>query len=244
MAEQTANSLNGNVDVNVDAQELGKFAALAHKWWDKNSEFKPLHDINPLRLDYIDGIAGLNGKSVLDVGCGGGILSESMHALGAAVTGIDLGEKALGVARLHQMESGSGVDYRCIAVEALAAQQPASFDVVTCMEMLEHVPDPASVVKACADLVKKGGHVFFSTLNRNPKSYLFAVIGAEYLLNLLPRGTHDYEKFIKPSELAGWCRAAGLEIETPIGMSYNPISKRYWLGRDVSVNYILRAIKS
>jgi 2-polyprenyl-6-hydroxyphenyl methylase/3-demethylubiquinone-9 3-methyltransferase len=239
MAEQAASTLKQNVDV----QELGKFAALAHKWWDKNSEFKPLHDINPLRLDYIDGIAALSGKTVLDVGCGGGILSESMHERGAQVTGIDLGEKALGVARLHQLESGAGVDYRCIAVEQLAKEQPASFDVVTCMEMLEHVPDPASVVSACASLVKSGGHVFFSTLNRNPKSYLFAVIGAEYLLNLLPRGTHDYEKFIKPSELAAWCRGAGLQVQTPIGMSYNPLTKYYWLSRDVSVNYLLHTIK-
>ena len=239
MAEQTASTLSGN----VDAQELGKFAALAHKWWDKNSEFKPLHDINPLRLDYIDNIASLNGKAVLDVGCGGGILSESMSERGAKVTGIDLGEKALGVARLHQLESGAGVDYRCIAVEQLASEQPASFDVVSCMEMLEHVPDPASVVAACASLVKPNGHVFFSTLNRNPKAYLFAVIGAEYLLNLLPKGTHDYAKFIKPSELASWGRAAGLTIQTPIGMSYNPITKRYWLSNDVSVNYILHTTK-
>jgi 2-polyprenyl-6-hydroxyphenyl methylase/3-demethylubiquinone-9 3-methyltransferase len=239
MAEQVANNMN----VNVDAQELSKFAALAHKWWDRNSEFKPLHDINSLRLDYIDDIAALNGKTVLDVGCGGGILSESMAQRGAQVTGIDLGEKALGVARLHQLESAAAVDYRFISVEALAAERPGSFDVVTCMEMLEHVPDPASVVQACASLVKPGGQIFFSTLNRNPKSYLFAVIGAEYLLNLLPRGTHDYEKFIKPSELAGWCRAAGLEVQTPIGMSYNPLTKRYWLGRDVSVNYILHTDK-
>ncbi len=239
MAEQTASTLKEN----VDAQELGKFAALAHKWWDKNSEFKPLHDINPLRLDYIDGIAVLNGKAVLDVGCGGGILSESMHERGAKVTGIDLGEKALGVAKLHQLESGAGVDYRCISVEQLANEQPASFDVVTCMEMLEHVPDPASVISACAKLVKPGGHVFFSTLNRNPKSYLFAVIGAEYLLNLLPRGTHDYEKFIKPSELASWARSSGLEVQTPVGMSYNPLTKRYWLSHDVSVNYLLHTIK-
>jgi 2-polyprenyl-6-hydroxyphenyl methylase/3-demethylubiquinone-9 3-methyltransferase len=240
MAEQAASTLN---DKNVDEQELGKFAALAHKWWDKNSEFKPLHDINPLRLDYIDGIAALKGKAVLDVGCGGGILSESMHQRGAKVTGIDLGEKALGVARLHQLESGAGVDYRYISVEQLAQEQPAGFDVVTCMEMLEHVPDPASVINACATLVKPGGHVFFSTLNRNPKSYLFAVIGAEYLLNLLPRGTHDYEKFIKPSELASWARASGLEVQTPMGMSYNPLTKRYWLSRDVSVNYLLHTIK-
>jgi len=239
MAEQAAST----IEKNVDAHELGKFAALAHKWWDKNSEFKPLHDINPLRLDYIDGIAALNGKLVLDVGCGGGILSESMHERGATVTGIDLGEKALGVAKLHQLESGAGVDYRCISVEQLAQEQPAGFDVVTCMEMLEHVPDPASVINACSRLVKPGGHVFFSTLNRNPKSYLFAVIGAEYLLNLLPRGTHDYEKFIKPSELAAWARASGLEVQTPIGMSYNPLTKRYWLSQDVSVNYLLHTIK-
>ncbi|HEY8084979.1 MAG TPA: bifunctional 2-polyprenyl-6-hydroxyphenol methylase/3-demethylubiquinol 3-O-methyltransferase UbiG [Methylophilaceae bacterium] len=239
MAKQAASTLKENVDVN----ELEKFAALAHKWWDKNSEFKPLHDINPLRLDYIEGIAGLSGKTVLDVGCGGGILSESMHERGAKVTGIDLGEKALGVARLHQLESGAGVDYRCVSVEQLAQEQPASFDVVTCMEMLEHVPDPASVIKACATLVKPGGHVFFSTLNRNPKSYLFAVIGAEYLLNLLPRGTHDYEKFIKPSELASWARAAGLDVQAPMGMSYNPLTKHYWLSRDVSVNYLLHTIK-
>ena len=239
MAEQAASTLSGN----VDAQELGKFAALAHKWWDKNSEFKPLHDINPLRLDYIDGIAALNGKVVLDVGCGGGILSESMHQRGAKVTGIDLGEKALGVARLHQLESGATVDYRCISVEQLAKEQPAGFDVVTCMEMLEHVPDPASVVSACASLVKPGGHLFFSTLNRNPKSYLFAVIGAEYLLNLLPRGTHDYEKFIKPSELAAWARSSGLEVQAPVGMSYNPLTKRYWLSHDVTVNYLLHTIK-
>ncbi len=236
MAEQTA-------ALNVDPQELSKFATLAHKWWDKNSEFKPLHDINPLRLDYIDRIVGLHGKTVLDVGCGGGILSESMAEKGAQVTGIDLGEKALGVAKLHQLESGAGVEYRCIAVEALAAQQPASFDVVTCMEMLEHVPDPASVVSACASLVKPGGHVFFSTLNRNPKSYLFAVIGAEYVLNMLPRGTHDYTKFIKPSELASWCRVADLAVNEFIGMSYNPLTKHYWLGRDVSVNYIAHTVK-
>jgi 2-polyprenyl-6-hydroxyphenyl methylase/3-demethylubiquinone-9 3-methyltransferase len=241
MAEQ-AESLN--LKLNVDQQELSKFASLAHKWWDKTSEFKPLHDINPLRLDYIERIAGLNGKTVLDVGCGGGILTESMAEKGAKVTGIDLGEKALGVAKLHQLESGAAVEYRCIAVEELAAQQPASFDVVTCMEMLEHVPDPASVVRACSALVKPGGQVFFSTLNRNPKSYLFAVIGAEYILNMLPRGTHDYAKFIKPSELASWCRSADLAVNEFIGMSYNPLTKHYWLGSDVSVNYIAHTVKS
>lgn len=239
MAEQAAMNTK-----NVDQQELGKFAALAHKWWDTSSEFKPLHDINPLRLDYIDQHAGLTGKTVLDVGCGGGILSESMARRGARVTGIDLGEKALGVARLHQLESGVDVDYRCIAAEALAAEQAGAYDVVTCMEMLEHVPDPASVVAACAALVKPGGQVFFSTLNRNPKSYLFAVIGAEYLLNLLPKGTHEYEKFIKPSELSRWCRNASLQVNEVTGMNYSPFSKRYWLSQDVSVNYMVRATKS
>lgn len=239
MAETTVNNT-----LNVDPKELDKFAALAHRWWDAGSEFKPLHDINPLRLDYIDRLAGLTGKKVLDVGCGGGILSESMASRGAHVTGIDLGEKALKVAQLHRLESGADVDYRLISVEALAAECPASFDVVTCMEMLEHVPDPAAVVAACAALVKPGGHVFLSTLNRNPKSYLFAVIGAEYVLNLLPRGTHEYEKFIKPSELTSWCRLAGLEFSGITGMSYNPLTRRYWLGSDVSVNYIVHARKS
>jgi 2-polyprenyl-6-hydroxyphenyl methylase/3-demethylubiquinone-9 3-methyltransferase len=224
---------------NVDQQELDKFAQLAHRWWDPNSEFKPLHEINPLRLDYVDGIAGLSGKTVLDVGCGGGILAEGMAARGAEVTGIDLGEKALKVAKLHLLESGLKVDYRLIAVEDLAREQPDRYDVVTCMEMLEHVPEPESAVRACAELVKPGGWVFFSTLNRNPKSYLFAVIGAEYLLNLLPRGTHDYAKFIKPSELARFCRGAGLSVERIIGMTYNPFTKSYALKNDTSVNYIM-----
>ena len=239
MAEAASNNT-----LNVDHQELEKFAALAHRWWDAGSEFKPLHDINPLRLEYIDSVAGLKGRQILDVGCGGGILSESMAVRGAYVTGIDLGEKALKVAQLHQLESCIDVEYRLISVEALAAECPESFDVVTCMEMLEHVPDPAAVVAACSKLVKPGGHVFLSTLNRNPKSYLFAVIGAEYALNLLPRGTHEYEKFIKPSELASWCRQAGLEFSGITGMSYNPLTKRYWLGDDVSVNYIVHARKS
>ncbi|MFL9610104.1 bifunctional 2-polyprenyl-6-hydroxyphenol methylase/3-demethylubiquinol 3-O-methyltransferase UbiG [Methylobacillus sp. Pita2] len=229
--------------VNVDQAELQKFAELAHKWWDKNSEFKPLHEINPLRLNYIDEHAGLAGKRVLDVGCGGGILSESMSERGADVTGIDLGEKALKVAKLHQYESGAKVDYRLISVEDLAQEAPESFDVVTCMEMLEHVPDPAAVVLACARLVKPGGKVFFSTINRNPKAYLFAVLGAEYVLNLLPRGTHEYEKFIKPSELAGWARAAGLDVIGSKGMGYNPLTKHYKLNDDVSVNYILQTVK-
>ncbi|MEZ0232828.1 MAG: bifunctional 2-polyprenyl-6-hydroxyphenol methylase/3-demethylubiquinol 3-O-methyltransferase UbiG [Methylophilaceae bacterium] len=229
--------------VNVDQAELQKFATLAHRWWDPNSEFKPLHEINPLRLNYIDAAVGLNGKRVLDVGCGGGILSESMSKKGADVTGIDLGEKALKVAELHRLESGAQVDYQLISVEELAKQAPASFDVVTCMEMLEHVPDPAAVVQACADLVKPGGSVFFSTINRNPKAYLFAVIGAEYVLNILPRGTHDYAKFIKPSELSSWARQADLSVSHLKGMSYNPLTKHYWLGDDVSVNYLIQTSK-
>jgi len=225
--------------LNADELELQKFGDLAHKWWDKNSEFKPLHAINPLRLNWIDGLIALKGKRVLDVGCGGGILSESMYFKGAEVVGIDLGEKALNVAKLHQLESGAKVDYQYVAVEALATQQPASFDVVTCMEMLEHVPDPAAIITACARLVKPGGSVFFSTINRNPKAYLFAVLGAEYVLNLLPKGTHDYAKFIKPSELAGWARLANLDMLSMRGMSYNPITQHYSLGDDVSVNYMI-----
>jgi 2-polyprenyl-6-hydroxyphenyl methylase/3-demethylubiquinone-9 3-methyltransferase len=229
--------------INVDASELNKFSELAHKWWDKTSEFKPLHDINPLRLNYINEAISLADKIVLDVGCGGGILSESMAQKGAKVTGIDLGEKALKVAQLHSLESGVEVNYQLIAVEELAQKQPVSFDVVTCLEMLEHVPDPASVVAACATLVKPGGHVFFSTINRNPKSYLFAVVGAEYVLNMLPHGTHDYEKFIKPSELASWARPAGLSLNHQIGMRYNPITQHYWLDGDVSVNYMMHMMK-
>ena len=224
---------------NADPIELEKFSQLAHKWWDPHSEFKPLHDINPLRLGYIDRLAGLAGKTVLDVGCGGGILSESMAGLNANVSGIDLSDKALQVAKLHLLESGKQVDYRKASVEELAAEHPGHYDVTTCMEMLEHVPDPSSVIAACAKLVKPGGWVFFSTINRNPKSYLFAVIGAEYVLNLLPRGTHDYDKFIKPSELAQFCRDAGLNIENITGMSYNPFSQEYSLGRDTDVNYMI-----
>ncbi len=224
---------------NADPIELEKFSQLAHKWWDPNSEFKPLHDINPLRLGYIDRIAGLAGKTVLDVGCGGGILAESMAEMGARVTGIDLADKSLQVAKLHLLESGRKVEYRKVSVEELAAERPAHYDVVSCMEMLEHVPDPAAVVAACAKLAKPGGHVFFSTLNRNPKSYLFAILGAEYVLNLLPRGTHDFAKFIKPSELAQWCRDAGLNVSDITGMSYNPLDKRYSLERDTSVNYLV-----
>jgi 2-polyprenyl-6-hydroxyphenyl methylase/3-demethylubiquinone-9 3-methyltransferase len=228
---------------NVDPAELDKFSELAHRWWDPQSEFRPLHEINPLRLDHINRTAALAGKNVLDVGCGGGILAEAMAARGAAVTGIDLAEKPLKVAQLHLLESGQKVDYRNIAVEELAVEAPASFDVVTCMEMLEHVPDPAAVVHACATLLKPGGHAFFATLNRNPKSYLFAIIGAEYVLNMLPRGTHDYERFIKPSELSATSRRAGLEIVDLIGMTYNPFTKVYALGEDTDVNYILSTRK-
>ena len=226
--------------INADPAELEKFSQLAHRWWDPNSEFKPLHEINPLRLDYIaELVGGLEGKTVLDVGCGGGILSESMACKGARVTGVDLGDKALKVAKLHLLESGLQVDYRKISVESLAKEQPHHYDVVTCMEMLEHVPDPMSVISSCAQLVKPGGWVFFSTINRNPKAYLFAIIGAEYLLNLLPRGTHEYAKFIKPSELARMARNAGLTDEKLIGMTYNPITKVYALGNDTDVNYIM-----
>jgi 2-polyprenyl-6-hydroxyphenyl methylase/3-demethylubiquinone-9 3-methyltransferase len=228
---------------NADPLELEKFSELAHRWWDPNGEFKPLHEINPLRLDYIDGIVKLEHKQILDIGCGGGILAESMAARGAIVSGIDLAEKPLKVAELHLIESGQHVSYRRISAEDLAAERPASFDAVTCMEMLEHVPDPAAIVAACAALVKPGGHVFFSTINRNPKAYLFAVIGAEYLLRLLPRGTHDYARFIKPSELAAMCRRARLDIGGVIGMTYNPLTRRYALEPDASVNYILHASK-
>jgi 2-polyprenyl-6-hydroxyphenyl methylase/3-demethylubiquinone-9 3-methyltransferase len=230
--------------MNVDQQEIAKFEELAHRWWDPESEFKPLHQINPLRLDYIDRRAQLHGKQVLDVGCGGGILSESMAQRGAQVTGIDMGEAPLAVARLHQMESGVEVEYQRITAEALAEAKPESFDVVTCLEMLEHVPDPASVIDACARLVKPGGQVFFSTINRNPKSYLFAIIGAEYVLNLLPKGTHDFSKFIKPSELESWSRTAGLQNMELTGMSYNPLTRTYSLGPDVAVNYLLHCQKT
>ncbi len=230
---------------NVDAQELAKFSELAHRWWDPDSEFRPLHQINPLRLDWIDQLAQLRGKTVLDVGCGGGILAESMAVRAAAVTGIDLAAKPLGVARLHALESGvSNLEYREIAAEALAAEQPESFDVVTCMEMLEHVPDPASSVQACAQLLRPGGWAFFSTLNRNPKSFLFAIVGAEYVLQLLPKGTHEYARFIRPSELARWCRQAGLTVSASRGMEYNPLTRRYSLSGDTSVNYLFACRKA
>ena len=225
--------------INADPAELAKFSALAHRWWDPTSEFKPLHDINPLRLNYIaERCGGLQGREVLDVGCGGGILAEAMAQAGAKVMGVDLSEKALGVAKLHQLESGVGVEYRLVAAEALAAEHPARFDLVTCMELLEHVPDPASTIAACATLAKPRGLVVFSTINRNAKAYLFAVIGGEYLLRLLPRGTHDYAKFLKPAEVARFARRAGLEHDAIIGMSYDPLRKAYRLGADTAVNYI------
>ncbi|WP_427999987.1 bifunctional 2-polyprenyl-6-hydroxyphenol methylase/3-demethylubiquinol 3-O-methyltransferase UbiG [Acidovorax sp.] len=234
MSEETT-----TIPLNADPAELAKFSALAHRWWDPESEFRPLHQINPLRLDWIHALCGLGGKRVLDVGCGGGILADSMARKGADVTGIDLASKALRVAQLHALEAGTkGVQYREISVEALAAEQPASFDVVTCMEMLEHVPDPASVVKACSELVKPGGWVFFSTIHRNAKAFMLAIVGAEYVLNMLPRGTHEYAKMIRPSELASHCRAAGLDVQQTRGLEYNPITKRYWLSADTSVNYM------
>ena len=230
---------------NVDQSEINKFEELASRWWDPHSEFKPLHEINPLRLAYIDEHAGgLSGKKVLDVGCGGGILAESMAEKGAEVTGIDMGEANLEVARLHLLESGVEVDYRQVPVEKLAEEMPAAFDVVTCMEMLEHVPDPGSVIRACATLVKPGGKVFFSTINRNPKSYLFAIVGAEYVLQLLPKGTHDYARFIRPSELNRWVREAGLETRDITGMTYNPFTQVYRLDPDdVDVNYLVATDK-
>jgi 2-polyprenyl-6-hydroxyphenyl methylase/3-demethylubiquinone-9 3-methyltransferase len=229
--------------MNADPQELAKFSELAHRWWDPTSEFKPLHQINPLRLGWIDDTAGLKGKAVLDVGCGGGILAEAMAALGARVKGIDLSGKALKVAQLHLFESRVDVTYEEISAEDLAQREAGQYDTLTCMEMLEHVPDPASTVGACARLVKPGGHVFFSTINRNPKSYLFAVIGAEYILRLLPRGTHDYAKFLKPSELARYCRSAGLTPRSVIGMSYNPLTKVYSLNHDTGVNFLMHCVR-
>ncbi len=223
---------------NVDQAEISKFEQLASRWWDPQSEFKPLHEINPLRLDYIDQRAEIQGKKVLDVGCGGGILAESMALRGAEVTGIDMGEAPLEVAKLHMLESGTELEYRQITAEALAAEMPEQFDVVTCMEMLEHVPNPGSVIAACAALVKPGGQLFFSTINRNPKAYLFAIVGAEYLLRMLPKGTHEFSKFIRPSELEGWTRHAGLELNELTGMVYNPFSQQYSLGRDLDVNYL------
>ena len=231
--------------VNADPQELAKFSELAHRWWDAESEFRPLHQINPLRLDWIDAQAAIAGKRVVDVGCGGGILAESMAKRGANVLGIDLADKPLKVAQLHAMEGGvANLQYRSVAAEALAAEQPGQFDVVTCMEMLEHVPEPASVIQACADMVKPGGWVFFSTLNRNVKSYLFAIVGAEYVLKLLPRGTHEYARFIQPAELTQWARNANLGPVGMKGLEYNPLTQRYWLSGDTSVNYMVACRKA
>ncbi|WP_291218591.1 bifunctional 2-polyprenyl-6-hydroxyphenol methylase/3-demethylubiquinol 3-O-methyltransferase UbiG [Hydrogenophaga sp.] len=234
-----------NQHLNADPAELAKFSDLAHRWWDPESEFRPLHQINPLRLTWIDALAQIKGKRVLDVGCGGGILSDALARKGALVTGIDLSAKALRVAQLHALEAGTtNVDYLEISAEAMAQQEPEAFDVVTCMEMLEHVPDPSSVVRACAALVKPGGWVFFSTLNRNPKAFLFAILGAEYVLQLLPKGTHEYAKFIKPSELARYSREVGLELTGTRGMEYNPLTRRYWLSGDTSVNYLFATRKA
>lgn len=228
--------------LNIDSAEVSKFEELASRWWDPNSEFKPLHDINPLRLKYIDDRAHITGKKILDVGCGGGILAESMARRGAIVTGIDAGKAPLTVAKLHALESGVKLDYEQITAEEMAEQHPGEYDVVTCMEMLEHVPDPASVIAACAQLVKPDGHVFFSTINRTPKGYLFAIVGAEYVLNMLPKGTHDYNKFIRPSEMDSWIRHAELETQDISGMSYNPISRHYSLGKDIDVNYLMHTV--
>ena len=228
---------------NVDPAEIAKFEELAHRWWDRESEFKPLHDINPLRVNYIDERAPLAGRTVIDVGCGGGILAEAMAQRGATVTGIDMGEAPLSVARLHQLESGVEVDYQQSTAEDMAQTHPAAFDRVTCLEMLEHVPEPGSVIKACAAMCKPGGELFFSTINRNPKSFAFAVVGAEYVLRLVPKGTHEYAKFIRPSELAAYIREAGLVLNDVTGMTYNPFTKRYKLGSDTDVNYIVHASK-
>ena len=231
-------------EMNVDPQEIAKFEALASRWWDRSSEFRPLHDINPLRANYIDQHSPVAGKRLVDVGCGGGILAEAMAQRGATVTGIDMGEAPLSVAKLHQLESGVEVDYRQSTAEQLAEQEPGAFDIVCCLEMLEHVPDPASVIAACAELAQPGGSLYFSTINRNPKAFLFAVVGAEHILQLLPAGTHEYDKFIKPSELASWIRAAGLVLDDMTGLTYNPLTKHYRLNaKDVSVNYLVRAVK-
>lgn len=233
-----------NPATNVDPQEIAKFEALAERWWDTNSEFRPLHEINPLRLNYIDERVSLPGKTVIDIGCGGGLVSEGMARRGAKVTGIDLGEAPLAVARLHAEKEGVEVEYLNIPAEQIAAQRAGQYDAVTCLEMLEHVPDPASIIAACAQLVKPGGQVFFSTINRNPKAFMFAIVGAEYVLRLLPRGTHEYKKFIRPSELAAWCRDAGLQVRDTTGMTYNPLTEVYRLGRDVDVNYLMHAVKN
>lgn len=232
-----------NTPSNVDGAEIAKFEALAERWWDPQSEFRPLHEINPLRLGYIDERAPLAGKRAIDIGCGGGLVSEGMARMGAAVTGVDMGEAPLAVARLHAEQSGVSVEYLQATAEQMAAERAGQYDVVTCLEMLEHVPDPGAVIRACAELVKPGGQVFFSTINRNPKAFLFAIVGAEYILRLLPRGTHEYAKLIKPSELAAWCRDAGLEVRDTTGMVYNPLTQVYRLNRDVAVNYLMATVK-
>ena len=240
MPENFGTMVAMNDNVNADPAELAKFSELAHRWWDPHSEFRPLHQINPLRLDWIDGLTPLRGQRVLDVGCGGGILADSMARRGARVQGIDLATKALRVAQLHALETQTpDIEYREISAEAMAAEQPGQFDVVTCMEMLEHVPDPASVVQACSELVKPGGWVFFSTINRNLKSFALAIVGAEYVLNMIPKGTHEYAKLIQPSELATYCRQAGLDVLHSRGLEHNPLTGRYWLSADTSVNYML-----
>ena len=236
--------MTATLNVNADPAELEKFSALAHRWWDADGEFRPLHQINPLRLDWINSLSPLSGARVVDIGCGGGILSDSMARKGAHVLGVDLASKALRVARLHALDAQTPhIEYREVSAEMLAAELPGHFDTVTCMEMLEHVPDPASVVKACADLVKPGGWVFFSTINRNTKAFMFAIVGAEYLLKLLPRGTHEYAKMIRPSELASYCRAAGLDVRHTRGMEHNPLTQRFWLSADTSVNYLFAVQK-
>ena len=244
MTSTTSSSAQRSHHANADPAELAKFSDLAHRWWDKNSEFKPLHQINPLRLDWIDNLVKLEAKKTLDVGCGGGILADSMARKGATVTGIDLAVKALKVAQLHALEAQTpNIKYREISAEGLAIEEPGQYDVVTCMEMLEHVPNPALVVQACSTLVKPGGWVFFSTINRNPKAWLFAVVGAEYVLNMLPKGTHEYAKFIRPSELTRYIRGAGLELQSSRGLQYNPLTQRYWLNTDTSVNYLMATQK-
>ena len=236
---KTATTMTTESLLNIDRAERAKFEALAHRWWDRNSEFKPLHDINPLRTGFIDEQLNLAGRHVLDVGCGGGILAEAMAHRGAQVTGIDMAEAPLGVARLHLLESGLDIDYHKASAETFARDHRGAFSVITCLEMLEHVPDPESVLKACYEMLEPGGHLFLSTINRKPKSYLFAIIGAEYILRLLPRGTHDWSKFIKPSELSAMARATGLQLEQLIGMTYNPLNRKYKLGSDVDVNYLM-----
>lgn len=233
--------MNTDTRANIDTAEIAKFEALASRWWDPSGEFRPLHQMNPLRANYIDRRSAVAGKRVLDVGCGGGILSEGLAQRGATVTGIDMGEAPLAVARLHLLESGLDIDYRLATAEDLASEAAGSYDIVTCLEVLEHVPDPASLVNACAQLVRPGGDVYFATINRNPKSYLFAIVGAEHLLGLLPKGTHDYARFIRPSELAGWIRRAGLDTQDISGMLYNPLTQAFSLGRDVDVNYLVHA---